>query len=245
MKRVLFVALICSICLASAACSSERSQDSTATTANQTTLQATTQATKEVIETTVKPTEKQTEKPTEKQTEPFTEVENDESDEWKQLYIDFFNSSESNGLGDYGFTITDVDEDGIPELFCTPFAVAGTQMTWIQNGEVKMQPIGYGEVKYIPSQYLIYCNYVNHGMYQDYVYSFNNHELNTVFSGSILPEANGFDNPGWFIGDSQESITEEKYNAALRETFDMDAAQSINSGQQVENGLIISAIENY
>ena len=245
MKRVLFVALICSICLASAACSSERSQDSTAKTANQTTLQATTQATKEVIETTVKPTEKQTEKPTEKQTEPFTEVENDESDEWKQLYIDFFNSSESNGLGDYGFTITDVDEDGIPELFCTPFAVAGTQMTWIQNGVVKMQPIGYGEVKYIPSQYLIYCNYVNHGMFQDNVYSFNNHELNTVFSGRILPEENGFDNPGWFIGDSQESVAEKEYNAALNAAFDKEAAQSINSGQKVERGMIISAIENY
>ena len=237
--------MICSICLQSAACSSERSPDSTATTANQTTLQATTQATKEVVETTVKPTEKQTEKPIEKETEPITEVVNNESDEWKRIYIDFFKSTEKSDFEEFGSTIADVDDDGIPELFCSPFAIPGTHMAWIKDGEVEMQPIGYGEVKYIPSQYLIYCNYVNHGMYQDYVYSFNNHELNTVFSGSILPEANGFDNPGWFIGDSQESVTEEKYNAALRETFDMDAAQSINSGQQVENGLIISAIENY
>ena len=245
MKKIVLIAFVCSICLTTAACSGS-SPDSTATTADQTTLQATAQeTTKEDADTTIRPKETPTEIQTEKQTEPVTEVVNDTSDEWKQLYIDFFNSSESNGLGAYGFTIADVDEDGIPELFCTPFAVAGTQMTWIQNGEVKMQPIGYGEVKYIPSQYLIYCNYVNHGMYQDYVYSFNNHELNTVFSGSILPEENGFDNPGRFIGDSQESVTEKEYNAALNEAFDMNSAQSINSGQQVENGMLISAIENY
>ena len=183
--------------------------------------------------------------PVQKGTEPPTVSVNDTSDEWKQLYIDFFNSSESNGFEDYVFTIADVDDDGIPELFCTPFAVAGTQMTWIQDGEVKMQSIGYGEVKYISSQNLIYCSHINHGIYQDYVYTFNNHELNRVFFGRILPEANGFDNPGWFIGNSHESVTEEEYNAALNEDFDMDSSKSIKSGQYVERGMIISAIENY
>lgn len=149
MKRVLFVALICSICLQSAACSSERSPDSTATTANQTTLQATTQATKEAAEATVKPTVKQTEKTIEK--ESATEVVNNESDEWKRIYIDFFKSTEKSDFEEYGFTIADVDDDGIPELFCTPFAVAGTNMAWIKDGEVEMQPIGYGTVKYISS----------------------------------------------------------------------------------------------
>ena len=178
MKKVLLAALIGMICLTTAACS-ESSSDSMATTVNQAALQATTQdITKDVAETTAIHTEKQT--------ELVTEVVNDESDEWKQLYIDFFNSSDSNGFKYYGFTIADIDEDGIPELFCTPFAVAGTQMTWIQDGEVKMQPIEYGEVKYISSQNLIYCNYMNHGIYQEYVYTFNNHELNNVFSGRIL-----------------------------------------------------------
>ena len=243
MKRVLFVALICSICLASAACSSERSQDSTATTANQTTLQATTQATKEAAEATVKPTVKQTEKTIEK--ESATEVVNNESDEWKRIYIDFFKSTEKSDFEEYGFTIADVDDDGIPELFCTPFAVAGTNMAWIKDGEVEMQPIGYGAVKYISSQKLIYCSYINHGVYHDNVFTFNNHELNKVFFGSILPEANGFDNPGWFIGNSHESVTEEEYNEALNESFDMDSSQSIKSGQYVEREMIISAIENY
>lgn len=173
--------------------------------------------------------------PVQKGTEPPTDAANDTSDEWKRIYIDFFKSTEKSDFEEYGFTIADVDDDGIPELFCTPFAVAGTNMAWIKDGEVKMQPIGYGEVKYISSQNLIHCKYINHGVYQDNVYTFNNHELNNVFFGSILPEANGFDDPGWFIGYSQESVTEEEYNAALNEAFDMDSSQSINSGQHVEN----------
>ena len=86
-----------------------------------------------------------------------------------------------------------------------------------------------------PKGKLIYCSYINHGVYHDNVFTFNNHELNNVFFGSILPEANGFDNPGWFIGNSHESVTEEEYTAALNEDFDMDSSQSINSGQHVEN----------
>ena len=244
MKKLFLISLICSICLTTAACSGS-SSDSPATTADSTILQATTRATKEVVETTVKPTEKQTEKPTEKETEPITEVVNNESDEWKRIYIDFFKSTEKSDFEEFGSTIADVDDDGIPELFCSPFAIPGTHMAWIKDGKVEMQTIGYGAVKYISSQKLIYCSNINHGVYQDNVYTFYNHELNRVFYGTILPEANGFDNPGWFIGISKESVTEEEYNEALNESFDMDSSQSIKSGQYVERGMIISAIENY
>ena len=183
--------------------------------------------------------------PVQKGTEPPTDAVNDTSDEWKRIYIDFFNSTEKSDFEEFGSTMADVDDDGIPELFCTPFAIAGTHMAWIKEGEVEMQPIGYGAVKYISSQKLIYCSYINHGEYQDNVYTFNNHELNRVFFGRILPEANGFDNPGWFIGNSHESVTEEEYNAALNEAFDMDSSQSIKTGQYVERGTIISEIEHH
>lgn len=183
--------------------------------------------------------------PVQKGTEPPSDAVNDTFDEWKKIYIDFFKSTEKSDFEEFGSTIVDVDDDGIPELFCSPFAIPGTHMAWIKDGKVKMQTIGYGAVKYISYQKLIYCSSINHGVYQDNVYTFNNHELNRVFYGTILPEANGFDNPGWYIGISHESVTEEEYNAALNEAFDMDSSQSIKSGQYVERGTIISAIENY
>ena len=165
--------------------------------------------------------------------------------EWKEQYINFLEKEKIYTNASFGFSIVDIDENGIPELITTGFAAAGTQMIWIKDGEVVNQPIGYGELKYIPSDNLIYCSYLNYGIYNDYVYSFDNQDLNAVFTGTILPEENGFKKHGWFIGDLDNSVSESEYKQALNKAFDFDSAKGLDSCPSGSGEQIIQMIKAY
>lgn len=169
----------------------------------------------------------------------------DKVEEWKEAYINFLQKDKTYTNAAFSFSIVDVDENGIPELVTTGFAAAGTQMIWIEDGKAVNQTLGYGDFKYIPSDNLIYCQYLNHGMYMDNVYSFENQALNEVFSGTILPKENGFDNPGWFIGDMNNSVSEEEYNQALDNAFDFDSSKGLDYSSYVSGENIIQAIKDY
>lgn len=169
----------------------------------------------------------------------------DRVEEWKEEYINFLQKDKTYTNAAFSFSIVDVDENGIPELITTGFAAAGTQMIWIEGGKAVNQTLGYGDFKYIPSDNLIYCQYLNHGMYMDNVYSFKNQALNEVFSGTILPKENGFDNPGWFIGDMNNSVSEEEYNQALNNAYDFDSSKGLDYSSSVSGENIIQAIKDY
>lgn len=167
---------------------------------------------------------------------PVTETET--NDEWKELYINMIN----NDIDPMEFSLICIDDDDIPELIFTGSAIAGTRMAWIKNGKVEIQAIGYGKVMYYEKQGLFYCQYVNHGIYMDSVYSFTDKDLNIIFQGTILPEENGFENPGWFI--NEESVEKEEYEAKLGDVFDFDNAENIYS-LIVSRDEIVDYITNY
>lgn len=168
----------------------------------------------------------------------------EQAENWKLLYIEFFNQSENkNAMSFTRYNFVDVDENGIPEIVYTGDAAHGTQMAWIKDGIVQNQVIGYGEFKYIPSQKKVYCQWVNHGIYNDNVYTFNNQELVSIFYGQILPKENGFENPGWFI--DSESITESEYNSRLNNAFDFNSSKSLDYDASIEGKNLINKIKNY
>ena len=157
-------------------------------------------------------------------TETNTESETTGEDEnWKQLYIDMI----ADDIDPNSFSLIKIDNDDIPELIFTGSAVGGTRMAWIKDGKLETQAIGYGEVQYYEKQGVFYCQYVNHGIFTDSVYKMDNHSLTTVFQGTILPEENGFDNPGWFI--DNESVDEFVYTSKLNSAFDFNNAKKMDT----------------
>lgn len=168
----------------------------------------------------------------------------EKAEEWKELYISYFNEQENKSILDYAsFNIIDVDDDGTPELVYTGFAAMGTHMIWIKNGEVQDQAVGYGEFKYIPSDKLVYCQYMNHGCTSDTVFLFENQDLTQVFSGQILPEENGFENPGWSI--DGENVSETEYNKRLNDSFDFNLSKSLDYDDSIQGSDILDKIKNY
>ena len=165
-------------------------------------------------------------------------------DEWKELYVNYFSKQENKSILDYAsFNIVDVDEDGTPELVYTGFAAMGTHMIWIKDGEVQDQAIGYGDFKYIPSDNLVYCHTINHGIYSDNVLSFQNKKLTQVFSGQILPKENGFENPGWSV--NGKDVSESEYNRQLNDSFDFTSAKSLNYESVIQGSELINKIKKY
>lgn len=144
-------------------------------------------------------------------------------DNWKQLYIDMI----SDDIDPNSFSLIKIDNDDIPELIFTGSAVGGTRMAWVKDGKLKIQAIGYGEVQYYEKQGIFYCQYVNHGIFEDSVYKMDNHSISTVFQGTILPKENGFDNPGWFI--DNESVNESVYISKLNSAFDFSNAKKMDT----------------
>ena len=168
----------------------------------------------------------------------------DKVEEWKELYISHFKEQENKSTLDYAsFHIVDVNEDGTPELVYTGFAAMGTHMVWVKDGEVQDQAVGYGEFKYIPSKNQIYCQYVNHGMTNDNVYSFTDRDLEKTFSGQILPKENGFENPGWSV--NGENVSESEYNSQLKNAFNFDSSKSLDYEDSINGSDLLSRIKDY
>ena len=165
-------------------------------------------------------------------------------EEWKELYISHFKEQENKSTLDYAsFHIVDVNEDGTLELVYTGFAAMGTHMVWVKDGAVQDQAVGYGEFKYIPSKNQIYCQYVNHGMINDNVYSFTDRDLEKTFSGQILPKENGFENPGWSV--NGENVSESEYNSQLKNAFNFDSSKSLDYEDSINGSDLLSRIKDY
>ena len=165
-------------------------------------------------------------------------------EEWKELYISHFKEQENKSTLDYAsFHIVDVNEDGTPELVYTGFAAMGTHMVWVKDGAVQDQAVGYGEFKYISSKNQIYCQYVNHGMTNDNVYSFTDRDLEKTFSGQILPKENGFENPGWSV--NGENVSESEYNSQLKNAFNFDSSKSLDYEDSINGSDLLSRIKDY
>ncbi|MCQ4022807.1 zinc ribbon domain-containing protein [Ruminococcus sp. zg-924] len=165
------------------------------------------------------------------------EEENNNNDDWKQLYTDMI----ANDIDPTSFSLIKIDNDDIPELIFTGSAVGGTRMAWVKDGKLEIQGIGYGEVRYYEKQGWFYCQYINHGIFTDSVYKMENNSLSTLFQGTILPEENGFDNPGWFI--DNESVDEDYYKAKLNNAFDFSNSKTMD--QYYSRSEIIDAINNF
>lgn len=157
--------------------------------------------------------------------------------DWKQLYKDMI----ANDIDPYSFSLIKIDNDDVPELIFTGSAVRGTQIAWVKDGKLEIQPIGYGKVQYYEKQGLFYCQSINHGIFTDNVYKLENHSLSTIFHGTILPKENGFENPGWFI--DNESIGESDYSSKLNSIFDFNNAKKMDI--YYERSEINDVIDNY
>ena len=110
--------------------------------------------------------------------------------EWKQLYIDAVKSDYV--ISDYaGYALVNVDDDGIPELVCFGGDVAhGLIIAWIKDGEVVYEQLGYSSFSYYPNENRFCASYVNHGIYKDTVYEFQNKSLVKLYEGEPISEEN-------------------------------------------------------
>lgn len=110
--------------------------------------------------------------------------------EWKQLYIDAVKNNRV--VSDYVYhSLVNVDNDGIPELVCQGNDVVhGTIIAWIKDGAVVYEHLGCSGVSYYPNENRFCASYVNHGIYRDTVYEFQNKSLVKLYEGEPISEEN-------------------------------------------------------
>ena len=163
-----------------------------------------------------------------------------ENTSWKQLYIDAVRNDRI--VSDYvDYALVNVDDDGIPELVCFGGDVAhGLIIAWIKDGTVVNEALGYSQFYYYPNENRFYAEYINHGMYGDTVYEFQNGSLVKLFEGTKLPEGNGFSDPGWFI--NNEHVSEDDYNSQFGSAFDIGRSTKATYSDRNQ---IIEIINNY
>lgn len=159
---------------------------------------------------------------------------------WKQLYVDAVRNDRI--VSDYvDYALVNVDDDGIPELVCFGGDVAhGLIIAWIKDGTVVNEALGYSQFYYYPNENRFYAEYINHGMYGDTVYEFQNGSLVKLFEGTKLPEGNGFSDPGWFI--NNEHVSEDDYNSQFGSAFDIGRSTKATYSNRDQ---IIETINNY
>lgn len=163
--------------------------------------------------------------------------EPDKSEEWKDLYIEFI----SKNTDPQNFSFALVDNDDIPELIYTGSAVGGTQIAWIDDGEVKSQSIGYGQFLYYERLGLCYCDYMNHGNWAESVYRFENKELTEIVQGNIINMGNSDEEVVYMI-DGKET-TESEYNNVMLQSFDKSSAKMPDESYSRDD--INDVIRNY
>ena len=155
-------------------CSTSSNQYSTGNTSNASEL--TTERATETVQTALESTTEEitTEEPT---TEPIKD------DSWKQVYIDYLNSSENTGSFEYALVY--VDEDDIPELYKhgkqRPMS---SEICWIYEGNVYSHWLMIDGFEYYEKENLIFSTGIQAGVQGDFIYSIIGSEAITVSKGT-------------------------------------------------------------
>ena len=174
--------------------------------------------------------------------------------EWKQPYIDYFNSksdSDNKGYSDeWSFKLLDINEDGKPEIFVFGNSTADGDHVFCIDKEGKVQQTylgsGFSPMLYEKDKNLVFHS--GSGMDNYFVNIFTVDDrgyFNKIHTGSWTTE--------WFSGGTsleepivtyfwdETEVNEETYNKSLQEAFDEKNAISI-SGSDGELKDILSII---
>ena len=165
MKRILIIAMICSVCLTASGCfnqSSSSSEPAAVTTQPAAGKASEDTAPSASVKPTEKPAEKTTEKPTEKAKDKATEkttvkpTEKPKKADWRSLYTDYI-SKLGKDYENASYALIQIDDDDIPELLINnkTFHGGGKTLLWVHDGKLKSQTVsdmsggdfGYGEKK--------------------------------------------------------------------------------------------------
>ncbi|MBE5924162.1 MAG: hypothetical protein E7271_06825 [Lachnospiraceae bacterium] len=154
--------------------------------------------------------------------------------EWKQVLLTyvFFVESEasSDGIATH-YNLTDIDEDGVPELYCACFdqgvdwedIVAGK----LTDDECESISGDYNLSNYIESTGLVYTSEFYDGKNNDKIYKLENNEFTELFKGERAVDDEGHE---IYFLDGQE-VSVEEYNNKINKIYDKSKAQSFNTRQ--------------
>ena len=161
--------------------------------------------------------------------------------DWKQLYIDYINKTNSV----YDYSLIYVNGDDIPELCLTgKYTMAGDILCWINNGSVQEETaLGNYGTSYIEKEGLLLNTGGRQGTYFDKVFSFNGKNLELKIDGKsqeVLDDNSTYDFIYYINGDK---VTKAEYNNKIDSIFDKSKSIKV-SNKTYSKEEIIEIIKN-
>ena len=111
------------------------------------------------------------------------------AEEWTTAFINHINNVITNDLGGYDsstYSLVDIDNDGIPEMFVSNDSTygGGPGICTYSNGNVKMEGDARGSIEYIPGEGLVHIIGGLRWADSHRVYVINNSDLQLIVEGS-------------------------------------------------------------
>lgn len=147
--------------------------------------------------------------------------------DWKQLYIDYINKTNSA----YDYSLIYLNSDDIPELCLTGrYTMAGDILCWINNGSVQEETaLGNYGTSYIEKEGLLLNTGGRQGTYFDKVFSFNGKNLELKIDGKsqeVLDDNSTYDFIYYINGDK---VTKAEYNNKIDSIFDKSKSIKVSN----------------
>ncbi|WP_370752601.1 carboxypeptidase-like regulatory domain-containing protein [Ruminococcus sp.] len=161
--------------------------------------------------------------------------------DWKQLYIDYINKTNSA----YDYSLIYLNNDDIPELCLTgKYTMAGDILCWINDGSVQEETaLGNYGTSYIEKEGLLLNTGGRQGTYFDKVFSFNGKNLELKIDGKsleVLDDNSTYDFIYYINGDK---VTKAEYNNKIDSIFDKSKSIKV-SNKTYSKEEIIEIIKN-
>lgn len=162
--------------------------------------------------------------------------------DWKQLYLDYINETNSNA---FEYSLIYLNSDDIPELCLTgKYTMAGDILCWINNGSVQEETaLGDYGTSYIEKDGLLFNTGGRQGTYFDKVFSFNGKNLELKIDGKsqeVLNDNSTYDFIYYINGDK---VTKTEYLNKINSAFDKSKAIRV-SDKTYSKEKIIEIIKN-
>ncbi len=168
--------------------------------------------------------------------EETTEPVKDES--WKQVYINYLNSSENTD--NHRYALVYLDSDNIPELFERGYSRRmGNTLYWIYNGSMCSENLVSMDLEYYEYENYFLSMTVEAGIQSDLIYQINKSELEELYRGMASRVIKGQERFNW----NGEEVSEEEYNSLRADAFDSSKAKKTGSYETADR--MISEIQNY
>ena len=188
-----------------------------------------------------------TEAPSTVETQPET---ND--DAWKEAYISYVNSLFGNApLDNATFELTDIDGNGIPELyFDSGIAAYGASLTSYSQDGIQTLTLRAGRVSYLENRIANEAGKM--GYYTRMVFELNDGWFSTIFEGTMNAKTRDFnmDNPDDFTysyhteeNSEEQSVSYEEFSRVYNTFFDDNSATVIKG--RLDRDAVINVIQSY